>query len=79
MFAFPVASILIGIIGYLIFKNIYLAPILVAIISVTANLTILHSLLWFWLILYTLLSLLAGLCVKLLSVLKSSNKQSRLL
>ncbi|WP_442962128.1 DUF2651 family protein [Pseudogracilibacillus sp. SE30717A] len=74
MFAFPVVSILIGIIGYFIFKNIYLAPILVATISVIANLTILHSLLWFWLILYTLLALLAGLCVKLLFALKSSNK-----
>ncbi|WP_442961182.1 DUF2651 family protein [Pseudogracilibacillus sp. SO30301A] len=76
MFTFPVASILIGIIGYFIFKNIYLAPILVALISIIANLTILHSLLWFWLILYTLLSLLAGLCVKLLSALKSPTKQS---
>jgi hypothetical protein len=72
MFALPVASIVTGITGYYLFKNIYLAPILVAIIAVIANLLILHSLLWFWLTLYTLLSLLAGLCVKLLSVLLRS-------
>ncbi|RCW73090.1 uncharacterized protein DUF2651 [Saliterribacillus persicus] len=65
IFVFPMISILIGILGYYIFKNIYIAPILVAIVSVIATFTVFNTSFWFWATLYTLLSLMSALIVKL--------------
>ncbi|WP_373893213.1 DUF2651 family protein [Virgibacillus sp. CBA3643] len=73
MFVFPVASLVLGVIGYYVFKNIYVMPILIAIISVISVFTVFNSSFWFWAALYTLLSLLSGLFVKLLA----SNKKSK--
>ncbi|TFJ90678.1 DUF2651 family protein [Lentibacillus salicampi] len=67
IFVFPAVSLIMGALGYYIFKNIYITPIIIAIIGVIAIFTVFNSTFWFWAVLYTLLSFLSGLIGKLLS------------
>lgn len=66
LFVFPVISLVLGGLGYSIFKNIYLMPLIIAIIAFTATFTVFNPSFWFWAVLYTSLSLLSGLFVKAL-------------
>jgi len=67
IFVFPVISIVIGVLGYYLLTNIYITPILVAMISIIAMFTVFNTSFWFWTTLYTLLAFLSGLIIKLLS------------
>ncbi|WP_176446278.1 DUF2651 family protein [Lentibacillus sp. CBA3610] len=73
IFVFPIVSLILGVLGYYIFKNIYLTPIIIAIIAVIATFTVYNTSFWFWAVLYTLLSFLSGFLVKSLS----SKKQGK--
>ncbi|QKY69381.1 DUF2651 family protein [Lentibacillus sp. CBA3610] len=66
IFVFPAVSLIMGALGYYIFKNIYITPIIIAMVTVIAIFTVFNYTFWFWAALYTLLSFLSGLIVKLL-------------
>ncbi|WP_044022218.1 DUF2651 family protein [Bacillus sp. SG-1] len=64
LFVFPLLSIVLGILGYYIFRNIFIVPLLVFIASVIATYTIFNSSFWGWVFVYTLLSFGSGFVVK---------------
>jgi hypothetical protein len=64
---FPVLSVLIGIVGYIIFKNIFISPALVFIIAMIALFLIFNETFLIWVFLYTLVTLVSGMIVKALS------------
>ncbi|WP_414672268.1 DUF2651 family protein [Lentibacillus sp.] len=74
IFVLPLISLIIGGFGYYIFKNIYLAPVIVATVSVIGTFTVFNTSFWFWATLYTLLSFLSGLIVKFVISKKSSKR-----
>jgi Protein of unknown function (DUF2651) len=63
-FVFPLLAIGLGILGYYIFKKIYIIPLLVFIVSVIATYTIFNSSFWGWVFVYTLLSFGSGFVVR---------------
>lgn len=67
IFVLPVVSLILGGIGYFIFKNIYIMPVIVAIAAIISTFIVFNSSFWIWVVIYTLLSLLSGFVVKLLS------------
>lgn len=69
---FPVFSLIMGALGYYILKNMYITPILIALIGVVATFMVFNSSFWFWVVLYTLLSFLSGFIVKLFFLKKPS-------
>jgi Protein of unknown function (DUF2651) len=66
IYAFPLLSIILGGLGYLISRNVYLIPGAVLTISVIATYTVFNSLFLMWVFIYTILSYIAGLSVKTL-------------
>ncbi|SFE07752.1 Protein of unknown function [Lentibacillus persicus] len=58
-FILPIISLVLGAIGYFVFKNIYITPGIIAIATIVATFTVFNSF-WFWSVLYTLLSLISG-------------------
>jgi hypothetical protein len=64
---FPIISVVIGIVGYLIFKNIYASPALVFISAMIALYLFFNETFLIWVFLYTLVTLVAGVIVKALS------------
>jgi Protein of unknown function (DUF2651) len=66
IYAFPLLSIILGGLGYLISRNVYLIPGAVLTISVIATYTVFNSSFLMWVFIYTILSYIAGLSVKTL-------------
>ncbi|NQD64413.1 DUF2651 family protein [Bacillus haikouensis] len=64
---FPLLSVLIGIVGYIIFKNIFISPALVFIIAMIALFLIFNETFLIWVFLYTIVTLVSGMIVKALS------------
>ncbi|WP_100011744.1 DUF2651 family protein [Lentibacillus sediminis] len=67
LFVFPAIALIMGAFGCYILKNMYITPIVVALIGVVAIFAVFNSSFLFWAILYTLLSFLSGFIVKLFS------------
>ncbi|WP_431522106.1 DUF2651 family protein [Guptibacillus hwajinpoensis] len=67
LFLLPAVALLLGGLGYFIFKNLYVAPLIVIITASISVYTVFNSSFWIWVVIYTLVSFLAGLFVKLLS------------
>lgn len=67
IFIFPIVSIILGIIGCYIFKNIYMTPLIVALISIILTFTIFNASFWFWAVIYTFLAFVAGFIIKVFS------------
>ena len=65
LFLLPAVALLLGGLGYFIFKNLYVAPLIVLIAASISVYTVFNSSFWIWVVIYTLASLLAGLFVKL--------------
>ncbi len=65
IFVLPVVSLLIGGIGFIVFKNTYTTPAIVAIVASISVFTLYNSTFWIWVISYTLLSFLSGVVVNL--------------
>ncbi|WP_054712048.1 DUF2651 family protein [Bacillus sp. JCM 19041] len=61
----PILSIVLGIVGYLFFKNIYIVPAIVAAITVLLVFTIFNSSFLLWVVIYTLLTFVSGFLVSL--------------
>ncbi|MBP1970538.1 positive regulator of sigma E activity [Virgibacillus natechei] len=66
IFIFPIGSIILGAIGYFIFKNIYMTPLIVAFISIILTFTTFNSSFWFWVFIYTFLAFVSGFIAKVL-------------
>ncbi len=66
LFVLPAVAVLLGGLGYFIFKNLYIVPLFVLIAASISVYTVFNSSFWIWVVIYTLASLLAGLFVKLL-------------
>ncbi|XXM73061.1 DUF2651 family protein [Lysinibacillus sphaericus] len=64
---FPVISVILGIAGYVIFKNIYAAPAFVFISSMIALFLVFNETFLMWVFVYTLLALVPGLILMVLS------------
>jgi hypothetical protein len=64
---FPVLSIVIGIVGYRIFKNIFISPALVFLGAMIALFLFFNETFLIWVFLYTLVTLVSGIFVKALS------------
>lgn len=73
MLIFPIIAILLGILGYIKLKNNYVAPILVAVLSTILTFTLFNNSFIGWVVLYTLLALLAGVFTK--SIIKTYVKR----
>ena len=65
IFVLPVVSLLIGGIGFFVFKNTYITPVIVAVVASISVFTLFNSSFWIWVISYTFLSFLSGVVVKL--------------
>ncbi|ALX47497.1 DUF2651 domain-containing protein [Lentibacillus cibarius] len=74
-FVLPIVSLVLGAIGYFVFKNIYITPGIIAIATIVATFTVFNSSFWFWSVLYTMLSLISGVITKLLTDQKSLHKR----
>lgn len=61
---FPTAFIMLGIVGYLLFKNIFIAPILVILICLLLTYQVYNTTFLPWAFLYTLLSFICSFITK---------------
>jgi Protein of unknown function (DUF2651) len=64
---FPVISVILGIAGFAIFKNIFAAPAFVFIASMIALFMLFNETFLMWVFLYTFLTLISGVIVKALT------------
>jgi Protein of unknown function (DUF2651) len=64
---FPVLSVIIGVAGYAVFKNVFVSPALVFIASMIALFLIFNETFLIWVFLYTLVTLVSGMIVMVLS------------
>jgi Protein of unknown function (DUF2651) len=64
---FPVISVILGIAGYAIFKNIFAAPAFVFISSMIALFLVFNETFLIWVFVYTLLALVPGVILKAFS------------
>jgi predicted small integral membrane protein len=64
---FPVLSVIIGVAGYAVFKNIFVSPALVFIASMIALYIFFNETFLIWVFLYTVVTLVSGLIVMALS------------
>jgi hypothetical protein len=64
---FPVLSVIIGVAGYVVFKNIFVSPALVFIASMIALYIFFNETFLIWVFLYTVVTLVSGLIVMALS------------
>jgi Protein of unknown function (DUF2651) len=64
---FPVLSVIIGVAGYVVFKNIFVSPALVFIASMVALFLIFNETFLIWVFLYTLVTLVSGVIVMAIS------------
>lgn len=64
---FPVLSVIMGVAGYAVFKNIFVAPALVFIASMIALFLIFNETFLIWVFLYTLVTLVSGVIVMAIS------------
>lgn len=67
VFVFPLISLVMGILGFYIFKNLYITPLIIFVLGVIASFTVYNTSFWFWAILYTFISFLSGLIIKVFS------------
>ncbi|OIU68600.1 DUF2651 family protein [Rossellomorea aquimaris] len=63
----PVISVILGIAGYAIFKNIFAAPAFVFISSMIALFLVFNETFLIWVFVYTLLALVTGVILKAFS------------
>ncbi|WP_370568680.1 DUF2651 family protein [Fictibacillus sp. 26RED30] len=66
IYAFPLLSIMLGGLGYLISRNVYLIPGALLIFSLITTYTVFNTSFLMWVVIYTILSYIAGLAVKTL-------------
>jgi hypothetical protein len=64
IYAFPLLSMILGGLGYLISRNVYLIPGVVLTASLIATYTVFNSSFLMWIVVYTTLPYIAGLAVK---------------
>jgi uncharacterized membrane protein (DUF106 family) len=64
---FPVLSVIIGVAGYAVFKNVFVSPALVFITCMIALFLIFNETFLIWVFLYTLVTLVSGVIVRALS------------
>ncbi|MFC0330984.1 DUF2651 family protein [Paenibacillus sepulcri] len=78
MIIFPIIFILLGFVGYIVLKNIFIAPTLTFAVSVVLTFTVYNTTFLIWLIIYTLLSfassMIARLFVYMIQKFKIANK-----
>lgn len=62
---FPLLSIIAGLIGYFLFKNIMISPLLVFLSTIVATYTVFNDSFLIWVFVYTSFAFLSGLIVKI--------------
>ncbi|MCP3738100.1 DUF2651 family protein [Rossellomorea sp. BNER] len=70
---FPILSIALGILGYFIFRNIFITPGMVFIVSIIAMFTFFNNSFLIWVFVYTLLTFSSSLLFQILHS-KQKNK-----
>jgi Protein of unknown function (DUF2651) len=71
---FPVLSIILGIVGFAIFKNIFAVPAFVFLSSIIALFLVFNESFLIWVFVYTLLALVSGVTLKALTKKESECK-----
>lgn len=62
---FPVLSIILGIVGYYLFRNIIISPLVVFLVTLVATFTVFNDSFVVWVFVYTCLAFLSGFMVKI--------------
>jgi len=65
LIAGPAIAIVLGLIGYIIFKNVYVTPIIVAVLTVVLSFTAFNPSFLFWSVIYALLTYISGILIRL--------------
>ncbi|MGI8314758.1 DUF2651 family protein [Halobacillus mangrovi] len=66
LFVFPAASIVLGFLGFFVFKNVWMMPLLVALVSITLMFTVFNTTFFMWVWIYTILTFSSGLAAKVI-------------
>ncbi|MFI8575435.1 DUF2651 family protein [Rossellomorea aquimaris] len=62
---FPVLSMILGIVGYYLFRNIIISPLVVFLVTLVATFTVFNDSFVVWVFVYTCLVFLSGFMVKI--------------
>lgn len=62
---FPVLSMILGIVGYYLFRNIIISPLVVFLVTLVATFTVFNDSFVVWVFVYTCLAFLSGFMVKI--------------
>ncbi|WP_341357595.1 DUF2651 family protein [Rossellomorea sp. y25] len=65
LLGFPVLSMIVGMVGYYLFKNILVSPLVVFLATLVATFTVFNDSFLVWVFVYTCLAFLSGLVVKI--------------
>lgn len=66
---FPIGSAIIGVLGYLIFKKAYLAPLFILVVFLILTYTVYNGSFLIWAILYTMVALITTLFTRVVGIL----------
>lgn len=59
----PLVAIMVGIVGYVTFKSIFIAPAIVAVITLILSFTVFNTSFLIWVVIYTLLAFISGFLI----------------
>ncbi|WP_262371852.1 YbeF family protein [Rossellomorea aquimaris] len=62
---FPLLSMIVGIAGYYLFKNIIISPLVVFLVTLVATFTVFNDSFMVWVFVYTCLAFLSGFVVNI--------------
>ncbi|WRP08787.1 DUF2651 family protein [Rossellomorea aquimaris] len=62
---FPLLSMIVGIVGYYLLKNIFISPLVVFLVTLVATFTVFNDSFVVWVFVYTCLALLSGFVMKI--------------
>ncbi|ARI78448.1 DUF2651 family protein [Halobacillus mangrovi] len=69
LFLFPAASIVLGFLGFFAFKDLWVMPLIVALVSITLMFTVFNTTFFMWVWIYTILTFSSGLAAKAIRLL----------
>ncbi|WP_197061429.1 DUF2651 family protein [Halobacillus sp. BBL2006] len=75
LFLFPVTSIILGLAGFYLFKNIWVMPLFVALVSITLMFTVFNPTFLMWVFIYTALAFSSGLFGKSFHLIVNRNRK----
>jgi hypothetical protein len=67
LIGFPVLSLLTGVLGFYLVKNIFVTPLIIFVTAIFATYAFFNETFWIWVWIYTFLSLGSGMFTKVIS------------